>query len=58
VLEIAPLDEPNHQVLMLAALESGDEQRADREMALHDGAVHRRGAEGRSGDPGPPQVAG
>jgi len=32
ILEIAPLDQPNHQVLLLAALASGDEERADREM--------------------------
>ncbi len=35
VLEIDPLDEPSHRVLVLAALESGDEERADREMARY-----------------------
>ncbi len=32
ILELAPTDEPSHRVLLLAALESGDEARAQREL--------------------------
>lgn len=32
ILELAPTDEPSHRVLVLAALESGDEARAEREL--------------------------